>query len=60
MQRVSGPVEHRGMKTSLDIYIVTSTRDNGNDIPAHTLHLEFSDEKQITKLWPNEKLGPTI
>ena len=53
MQKVSRPGEYRGMKINLASYIVASTigiMDNGNDPPACTLYLEFSDEKQkITK-----------
>ena len=40
MQR-SGPGEYRGMKIDLASYYVASTRDNSNDPPARTLHLEF-------------------
>ena len=45
LQRISGPGEYRGMKTSLASYIVASTKNSGNDLPACTLHLEFSHEK---------------
>ena len=34
---------------SLASYTVESTMDNGNDLPARTVHLEFSDERQSTK-----------
>ena len=50
MQIVSGPEEYRCMKISLASYDVASIGIMGNDLPARTLHLEFSDEKQkITK-----------
>ena len=42
------------MKMSLlASYIVPALRlmGNGNDTPVHTLHLEFSDEKQKITVW---------